>query len=77
MKYTLKDLIAFVNRVDSYEKLNIAEDWIEAHIQNKRIKYRLFDEIMTKEKELEKKETESFLQEIEKDEKEMTLRRIY
>ena len=77
MKYTLKDLIAFVNRVDSYEKMNIAEDWIEAHVQDKKIKYRLFDELMTKEKELERKETESFLKEIEADERAMKLRAIY
>lgn len=72
MKYTLKDLIAFVNRADSYEKLNIAEDWIEAHIQNKRIKCRLFDELITKEKE-----AESFMKEIEEDERTMQLRTIY
>ena len=82
MKYTLNDLIAFVKRANSFEKLAIAEDWLTKHIKYWRYIDSLCETVMEQglklEKEYEKaKEIQGILKEIEEDDREIARRKIY
>ena len=52
MKYTKEELIAFIDRANTIEKLNIADDWISSHVTNQKLRDELAVELYVKSLEI-------------------------